>query len=180
MIMGFNEETGQIMAVKQVRMIEASKLSNVNNLLKNIKKYEEILSKMENIILKKKYLKYVKNPLNLPIKKLVTSIKYEIDLLSRLQHKNIVSYIGAMTEKKTLNIFLEYIAGGSISSLIRKYGKLNENILRIYTRQILQGLEYLHWNGVVHRGFMKIYNFLIISLLRHQRSQCFSGYKRSM
>jgi len=59
-----------------------------------------------------------------------------------------------MTHKKTLNIFLEYIAGGSISSLIHKYGKLNENIVRIYTRQILQGLEYLHWNGVVHRGFL--------------------------
>ena len=29
-IMGFNEETGQIMAVKQVRLNEASKLSNVN------------------------------------------------------------------------------------------------------------------------------------------------------
>jgi hypothetical protein len=27
--MGFNEETGEIMAVKQVRMNEASKLSNV-------------------------------------------------------------------------------------------------------------------------------------------------------
>lgn len=57
-----------------------------------------------------------------------------------------------MTQKKTLNIFLEYISGGSVSSLIRKYGRLNENIVRIYTTQILQGLEYLHWNGVMHRG----------------------------
>ena len=61
-----------------------------------------------------------------------------------------------MTHKKTLNIFLEYIAGGSLNSLLRKYGNLNENIVRIYTTQILQGLEYLHWNGVVHRGFKKI------------------------
>lgn len=102
----------------------------------------------------------------------MSSIKLEIDLLSRLEHKNIVSYIGANTQKKILNIFLEYIAGGSISSLIRKYGKLNENIVRIYTQQILQGLEYLHWNGVVHRGlsFPNI-NFFLLSV-RYKRCKC--------
>lgn len=96
----------------------------------------------------------------------MASIKLEIDLLSRLEHKNIVSYIGANTQKKILNIFLEYIAGGSISSLIRKYGQLNENIVRIYTQQILQGLEYLHWNGVVHRGYFRIFSsFLFLNSL---------------
>lgn len=63
-------------------------------------------------------------------------------------------YLGAVTHKNKLNIFLEYIAGGSLNFLLKKYGKLNENIVRIYTREILKGLEYLHWNGVVHRGLL--------------------------
>lgn len=41
--------------------------------------------------------------------------------------------------------------GGSITSLIEKYGKFNENLIRTYTTQILEGLEYLHANNVVHR-----------------------------
>jgi len=63
-----------------------------------------------------------------------------------------VRYIGTAKDKKqkTLNIFLEYV-GGSISSLLDKYGGLCENLVRVYTKQILLGLEYLHVHGVVHR-----------------------------
>jgi mitogen-activated protein kinase kinase kinase 3 len=50
-----------------------------------------------------------------------------------------------------LHIFLEYVAGGSLQSLIKKYGYLNERLIQIYTRQILEGLEYLHMNKIVHR-----------------------------
>lgn len=81
-------------------------------------------------------------------------------MLSRLNHANIVKYIGAMTTKNKISIFLEYIAGGSISSLLKKYGKLNENIIRLYTIQILKGLEYLHWNGVMHRGWLSYFKKL--------------------
>lgn len=43
-------------------------------------------------------------------------------------------------------------SGGSIAKLLEKYGKFNENLLRLYTRQILEGLEYLHSHNVIHRG----------------------------
>jgi len=32
-----------------------------------------------------------------------------------------------------------------------KYGPFNENLIRVYTRQILQGLEYLHVRNTIHR-----------------------------
>lgn len=51
-----------------------------------------------------------------------------------------------------LNIFLEYVPGGSIHSLLKKFGGLPEDIIRTYTRQILLGLEYLHAHNIVHRG----------------------------
>lgn len=43
------------------------------------------------------------------------------------------------------------MAGGSIFNLLQKYGKFNESLIRVYTKQILEGLEYLHVNNVVHR-----------------------------
>ena len=42
--------------------------------------------------------------------------------------------------------------GGTIASVIQKYGKLNETLIKVYTRQILEGLEYLHARNVIHRG----------------------------
>ena len=41
-----------------------------------------------------------------------------------------------------------------------KYGKLQESVIKSYTRQILQGLCYLHANRVVH-GDLKGANVLI-------------------
>lgn len=34
---------------------------------------------------------------------------------------------------------------------MKKYGKFNENLTKIYVRHILEGLEYLHSFGIVHR-----------------------------
>ena len=76
----------------------------------------------------------------------------EIEILKQLKHENIVTYIGTQKNKNKLLIFLEYLSGGSISSLLKRYGKLNERIIRLYTFQILKGLEYLHNKNVMHRG----------------------------
>ena len=35
--------------------------------------------------------------------------------------------------------------------MIRKFGKFQENLARVYIREILHGLDYLHRNGVAHR-----------------------------
>eukprot|EP00743_Colponemidia_sp_Colp-15_P006898 GILK01007445.1.p1 GENE.GILK01007445.1~~GILK01007445.1.p1 ORF type:complete len:799 (-),score=114.96 GILK01007445.1:135-2531(-) len=81
----------------------------------------------------------------------VKSLELEIALLSNLQHENIVRYYGTSQDEEYLNIFLEYIAGGSIAHLLGKFGRFNETLIRVYTRQILLGLEYLHSHRVIHR-----------------------------
>jgi serine/threonine protein kinase len=78
-------------------------------------------------------------------------IQQEIEILSQLHHKNIVSYLGSTRDSQHLNIFLEHCAGGSIASLIGKYGKFKETLARSFTKQILEGLEYLHSHNIIHR-----------------------------
>ncbi|XP_040592976.1 mitogen-activated protein kinase kinase kinase 19 [Mesocricetus auratus] len=88
--------------------------------------------------------------------KLATEKEYrklqeEVDLLKALKHVNIVAYLGTCLEENTVSIFMEFVPGGSISSIINRFGPLPEMVFCKYTRQILQGVAYLHENCVVHR-----------------------------
>ncbi|XP_040296466.1 mitogen-activated protein kinase kinase kinase 19 [Bufo bufo] len=78
-------------------------------------------------------------------------LQEEVDLLKTLKHTNIVGYLGTSFEDRVVTIFMEYVPGGSISSIVRHFGPLQEDVIRRYTRHILQGISYLHKNRVVHR-----------------------------
>ncbi|XVF33970.1 hypothetical protein REPUB_Repub18cG0016800 [Reevesia pubescens] len=56
---------------------------------------------------------------------------------------------------------MEYVPGGTLFEEIQRVGgRLDEEKIRLYTHQILQGLNYLHVNGVVHCD-IKSQNILI-------------------
>ncbi|KAJ6928808.1 mitogen-activated protein kinase kinase kinase 2-like [Populus alba x Populus x berolinensis] len=81
----------------------------------------------------------------------IRELEEEVRLLQNLSHPNIVRYLGVVQEEETINILLEFVPGGSISSLLGKFGPFPEPVIRTYTKQLLLGLEYLHNNGIMHR-----------------------------
>lgn len=80
-------------------------------------------------------------------------IMQEIDLLKNLNHKNIVKYRGSFKTKIHLYIILEYVENGSLASIIKpnKFGAFPESLVAVYIAQVLEGLVYLHEQGVIHR-----------------------------
>nr|XP_060631924.1 mitogen-activated protein kinase kinase kinase 19 [Anolis sagrei ordinatus] len=78
-------------------------------------------------------------------------LQEEVEILKNLTHINIVGYLGTSLEDSIVSIFMEFVPGGSISSIIHRFGPLPEMVFCKYTQQIVQGVAYLHENGVVHR-----------------------------
>ncbi|KAJ0740103.1 putative protein kinase STE-STE-Pl family [Helianthus annuus] len=80
-------------------------------------------------------------------------IMQEIDLLKNLNHKNIVKYLGSLKTKAHLHIILEYVENGSLANIIKpnKFGPFPESLVAVYIAQVLEGLVYLHEQGVIHR-----------------------------
>jgi mitogen-activated protein kinase kinase kinase len=63
-------------------------------------------------------------------------------------------FLGASLEGETRAhacIFMEFAPGGSIQSLIKTFGPLEEQVVAKYTKQIIEGIRYIHSKRVVHR-----------------------------
>ncbi|KAI8981630.1 hypothetical protein BDF20DRAFT_862236 [Mycotypha africana] len=90
---------------------------------------------------------------NADLKAASDALYREIQLLKDLDHENIVQYLGydSNVEEGHIYIFLEYVPGGSISSLLNQYQYFDEPLTKFFTRQILQGLKYLHDRHILHR-----------------------------
>ena len=82
---------------------------------------------------------------------MVEALKREIGLLRELKHPNSVQYLGSNSDESHLNIFLEYVAGGSVATMLVNYGSLGEALISNFVRQILSGRAYLHSQDIIHR-----------------------------
>ena len=77
----------------------------------------------------------------------------EILMLSKLKHQNIVSYKGYGVCGGYLIICLECVSSGTLQGLVDQFGALGEAAVVKYTTHLLEGLQYLHSHGVLHRDF---------------------------
>ncbi|CAO3650644.1 unnamed protein product [Cunninghamella blakesleeana] len=74
----------------------------------------------------------------------------EIALLKNMSHSNVIRYLGFIRNKNHLNIILEYAENGSLMSTLKSFGAFPEKLVASFCIKILNGLDYLHENDVVH------------------------------
>ncbi|RHW68862.1 mitogen-activated protein kinase kinase kinase [Trypanosoma brucei equiperdum] len=81
----------------------------------------------------------------------------EVEVHKKLVHENVIRYLHSRIDNestpKRLYLYLEFVTGGSVSSLMKTLpnGHLPYPVVRVYSRQMFSGLEYLHRNKVAHR-----------------------------
>jgi serine/threonine protein kinase len=88
------------------------------------------------------------------------NIRESVIMLSQLKHKNIKYMCTQETSKDEIDLIVEYCNGGSIKQLIDRFSAFDEKLIKLYVRQILEGLVYLHDLGIVHRN-IKNTNILV-------------------
>ncbi|QSZ30898.1 hypothetical protein DSL72_000456 [Monilinia vaccinii-corymbosi] len=85
----------------------------------------------------------------------------EIDILSKLNHPNIISIQKAFLSNDRLYMFTELATAGDLYTYFESCGnRLADAHARLITRQIALALEYLHSKGIAHRD-VKMENILM-------------------
>ncbi|XP_069780518.1 mitogen-activated protein kinase kinase kinase 1 isoform X2 [Narcine bancroftii] len=123
-----------------------------------------------------KQVTYVRNT-STEQEEVVQTLREEIRMMGHLNHPNIIRMLGATCEKSNYNLFVEWMAGGSVSHLLNKYGAFKEQVIINYNEQLLRGLAYLHENQIIHRD-IKGANLLIDSTGQRLRIADFGAAAR--
>ncbi|XP_017772307.1 PREDICTED: serine/threonine-protein kinase Nek8 [Nicrophorus vespilloides] len=88
----------------------------------------------------------------------------EVEVLSSLDHPNIIKYLGSFQHGGSLMIVMEYADGGNLAQLISRKQEKREKIpepeiLDIF-EQICCGISYMHANKILHRDMKSANVFL--------------------
>ncbi|KAM4051710.1 serine/threonine-protein kinase PLK2-like isoform 2-T2 [Anomaloglossus baeobatrachus] len=87
-------------------------------------------------------------------------VEKEIELHSQLKHRNIVRFHHHFQDQKYMYLMMEYCRHKSLAHILRVRKLLTEPEVRYYMKQILQGVQFLHQQGIIHRD-LKLSNFFI-------------------
>ena len=82
----------------------------------------------------------------------IYQIKNEIEILSNLDHPNIVTYFCTVEDSKNYYILMEYLSGKNLEKIFREdYNKITFNDIKFILYQIFSALSYIHSKNIVHR-----------------------------
>jgi serine/threonine protein kinase len=96
--------------------------------------------------------------------KIIEKLEKEIEIMQILNHKNIIKYLGHKEEiidnsddddndkmkDKIINIYMEDVCGISLSKISLNIGGLSLNLIELYSKQILEALNYIHSQKIIH------------------------------
>ena len=112
----------------------------------------------------------------------IREIQQEISLLATCSSPYVTAYKASFVRGTKLWIVMEYLGGGSCLDLL-KPGAMEEKYIAIVMKELLQGLDYLHSTGKIHRdikaanillsetGQVKIADFGVAAQLTNIKSQ---------
>lgn len=84
----------------------------------------------------------------------------ELDVLRKLNHPRVVRLKGFYEDEEFYYLLMEFVSGGDLMDFVAAHGSVGEDAGREITRQVLEGVKYIHSQGISHRD-LKPDNILI-------------------
>jgi len=109
-------------------------------------------------------------------------LQREIDIMARVQHRNVLRLFEIFDTDHKLSLVMELVNGGELFYKIVDKGSYSEVEARDIVRQLVEGVDYLHNQGIAHRD-LKPENLLcsetedgvVIKIADFGLSKAFSG-----
>jgi len=83
-------------------------------------------------------------------KDILESMKNEINILAKMEHKNIVKLWETYEDRQYIYMVMDYLSGGELFDYIIKRGYLDETQTAKITRSVLEALKYMNKMDVCH------------------------------
>ena len=110
----------------------------------------------KKVALKVMTLSQIKDPY------VMKNLQREASIMSRLNHPHVVALYEVCSSKDFFCLALEFFPGGNLCDLVQDNpnGKLEKEQSRIYFKQLVEGMDYIHSKGIIHRD-IKLENILL-------------------
>ena len=103
----------------------------------------------------------------------------EMNILSKMDHKNVIKVFQTLEDSENYLIIMEYCEGGELFNYIVKKGRLPEEEASFFFYQIINGVEYIFSKGIAHRDLkpenLLLTNNKIIKIIDFGLSNYFDG-----